>query len=148
MFAIFLLQIPKMPKPRGKEWDHVKVLTTGQNNYKVQCNYCEKQFWIGSGNRIRSHLGVESLSGVTKCEKVPETVTTAFKKSEDKKIADSFDALKRKRVTSTSQHALSSSNFTSFCDPKQSKISAAVAERSKAEVDEAVARMCYIQHGN
>src|SRR6218665_193765 len=84
-------------------------------------------------------LGIESLSGVAKCEKVTEICITAFQNAEDKKIADSFDALKRKRVTSTSQPALSSSNVTSCCDPKQPKINAALAERSKAEADEAVA---------
>lgn len=74
---------------------------------------------------------------------MPETVIAAFKKSEDKKIADSLDALKKKRFTSTSQPALSSPNFSSFYDPKQPKITASVAEHSKVEVDEAVARMGY-----
>ena len=80
-------------------------------------------------------LGIESLSGVAKCEKVTEICITAFQNAEDKKIADSFDALKRKRVTSTSQPALSSSNVTICCDPKQPNINAALAERSKAEVE-------------
>jgi len=49
--------------------------------FQVQCNYCDKQFWIGSGHRIRAHLGVQSISGVNKCEKVPEDGVRTFSKA-------------------------------------------------------------------
>jgi hypothetical protein len=78
-----------MPKPRGKEWEYVKVLKEGTNNYFVQCNYCSKQFWIGSGSRIRAHLGVDTLSGAAKCEKVPEEVTTQLRNAKSKKSLNS-----------------------------------------------------------
>jgi len=57
-------------------------------------------FWISSGYRIRAHLGVESISGVNKCEKVPDFVRT-FSKAESKKIAEKSNA-NRKRMLETS----------------------------------------------
>jgi hypothetical protein len=126
-----------MPKPRGKEWEYVKVLKEGSNNYLVECNYCSKQFWIGSGSRIRAHLGVETLSGSAKCEKVPEQVTTQLRKAESKKTSntDSQDAC-RKHMGSASEVTRS--------DPKQPKLHTVVGKQIKTEVDKAVARMCYI----
>ena len=60
-----------MPKERRQEWEHVRVLNKKGVGFQVQCNYCDKQFWIGSGHRIRAHLGVQSkpISGVNKCER-------------------------------------------------------------------------------
>ena len=52
-----------MPKERGKEWKYVKVQKTNKNNHLVECSYCQKQFWVGSGSRIRAHLGVETING-------------------------------------------------------------------------------------
>ena len=42
-----------MTKERGKEWEHVKVLSKKGQSFQVQCNYCDKQFWIGSGQLIK-----------------------------------------------------------------------------------------------
>lgn len=128
-----------MPKSRGKEWDHVKVLKTGKNNYHVQCNYCAKQFWIGSGNRIRAHLGVETVNGVTMCEKVPENITSMFRKAENKKISESSIDAFRKRMPMTEVGCSSST----VSDPKQPKLETVVGKQLKTEVDKAVARMCY-----
>ena len=76
-----------MPRERGKEWKHVKVLQTSKKNCLVKCNYCDKQFWIGSGNRIRAHLEVENISGVAKCSSVPEEVVVRFMQAEADKIS-------------------------------------------------------------
>ena len=48
-----------MPKERGKEWEHVKVVSKKGQSFQVQCNYCDKIFWIESGQHIRAHLGVQ-----------------------------------------------------------------------------------------
>ena len=125
-----------MPKPRGKEWEYVKVLKEGTNNYFVQCNYCSKQFWIGSGSRIREHLGVDTLSGAAKCEKVPEEVTTQLRNAESKKSLNSdSQAGCRKHMGSASEVTCS--------DPKQPKLPTVVGKQMKTDVDKAVARMCY-----
>jgi len=75
----------------------VRVVNKKGGGFQVQCNYCDKQFWISSGYRIRAHLGVESISGVNKCEKVPEDVVRTFSKAESKKIAEKSNA-NRKRM--------------------------------------------------
>lgn len=129
-----------MPKERGKEWQHVKVVKEGKNNYLVQCNYCIKQFWIGSGVRIRAHLGVETIGGVAKCEKVPEEVTKTFIKAESKKLSD-IHAYKR-RMASAAEAGCSTSN-SCVSDPKQPKLATVVGKQIKSDVDLAVARMCY-----
>ena len=69
-----------MPKERGKEWEHLKVVSKKGQSFQVQCNYCDKQFWIGSGQRIRAHLGVQTLCGVNKCEKVYFTAIKFIKR--------------------------------------------------------------------
>jgi hypothetical protein len=89
-----------MARERGKEWKHVKVVKTGKNNYLIECNFCDKQFWVGSGNRIRAHLGVENIAGVSKCEKVPDTVIATFMKAEEKKMCEKVE-MTRKRALDT-----------------------------------------------
>jgi len=127
-----------MPRVRGKEWKHVKLLKTGKNNHLVECSYCNKQFWVGSGNRIRAHLGVESINGVAKCEKVPESVVDSLVVAENKKIAENSEATRKRALD-----ASCSSSTGKPTDSKQPKITDLCDKRKKSEVDEAVARMCY-----
>lgn len=131
-----------MPKERGKEWKHVKVLKTNKNNHLVECSYCQKQFWVGSGSRIRAHLGVETINGVTRCEKVPENVVTSLSKAESKKFAETAEAARKRSIDAKfSSASLTGEGSTSAV--KQPKITAMCSKRQKSEVDEAVARMCY-----
>ena len=67
-----------------------------EKNYLIEFNFCDKQFWVGSGNRIRAHVGVETISGVAKCEKVPDNVVASFMKAENKKLCENAD-MSRKR---------------------------------------------------
>jgi len=107
--------------------------------FQVQCNYCDKQFGIGSGHRIkRAHLGVQCIRGVNNCEKVPEDVVRTFSKAESKKIAEKTDA-NRKRMFNVS---CSSGSF-SPSEPNQQKLANVVNRQRKHQVDKAVARMCY-----
>ena len=130
-----------MPRERGKEWKHVKVLQSGKKNSLVQCNYCDKQFWVGSGNRIRSHLGVETISGVAKCANVPDKVVAAFLKAEGEKQTQNAEVSKRRMLDVSTQGA--STSASSSTDLKQPKITTVYDKHKKVEVDEAVARMCY-----
>jgi len=129
-----------MPKERGKEWEHVKVVSKKGQSFQVQCNYCDKLFWIESGQHIRAHLGVQTLCGVNKCEKVPEDVVRSFTKAEDKKIAKKSDA-NRKRMLDVSCSSVS--RLFSPSEPKQQKLTNVVNSQKKHEVDMSVARMCY-----
>ena len=135
-----------MPRARGKEWDHVKVLQSSKKNQLAQCKYCDKQFWVGSGSRIRAHLGVETVDGVSKCEKVPENVTASFVKAEGKKLQENATVIRKRAfdasLCSASGKAVSRAPGHST-DVKQPTITAICDKRSKSEVDEAVARMCY-----
>jgi len=114
--------------------EHVRVLNKKGVGFQVQCSYCDKQFWIRSGRRIRAHLGVQSISEVNKCEKVPEDVVRTFSKAESKKIAEKSDA-NRKRMLDVS---CSSGSF-SPSEPKQQKFTYVVNRQRKHEVDMAVA---------
>ena len=132
-----------MPRERGKEWTYVKVLKNAKNNYLIECNFCDKQFWVGSGNRIRAHLGVETISGVTKCEKVPDNVVASFMKAENKKLCENA-VMSRKRaldISTSGKNLIPSTSHES--DPKQPKITAICDKQKKHDVDQAVARMCY-----
>ena len=122
---------------KGKEWDHVIVLSETANNFQVKCIYCSKVFW-GSGNRIRAHMGIETATGVAKCGKVPVEILECFKAADAVKQSEKQEnARKRnldKAVTSTS---LSSSSA------KQPKLTNLFKNIEKAEVDESIARMMY-----
>lgn len=131
-----------MPKERGKEWKHVKVQKANKSNHLVQCNYCAKQFWVGSGSRIRAHLGVETISGICRCEKVPENVVTSLLAAESQKSAVTVAAARKRAIDAK----FASATLTSECsssDVKQPTITATINKRQKSDVDEAVARMCY-----
>jgi Protein of unknown function (DUF 659)/hAT family C-terminal dimerisation region len=131
-----------MPKERGKEWKHVKVQKTNKNNHLVECSYCQKQFWVGSGSRIRAYLGVETINGVTRCEKVPEDVVTSLTKAENKKLAETSEVARKRSIDAKfSSATLRGEGSTS--DAKQLKITTMCSKRLKSDVDEAVARMCY-----
>lgn len=59
-----------MPREHGKEWKHVKLIQCGKGF--ISC--LRQTIWIASGTRIRAHLGVKTLSGISKCEKVLDNV--------------------------------------------------------------------------
>jgi hypothetical protein len=133
-----------MPRKRGKEWTHVTVVRSSKKNVLVECNYCDKQFWVGSGNRIRAHLGVESISGVATCETVPENVAASMIKAEKKKISENVEiSRKRQLAISSSGKTSSVSCASSSFDPKQPKLTDICDKQKKTDVDQAVARMCY-----
>jgi Protein of unknown function (DUF 659)/hAT family C-terminal dimerisation region len=118
------------------------VVQSSKKNQLAQCVYCDKQFWVGSGSRIRAHLGVESIDGVMKCDKVPEDVAARFVKAEMKNLHGD-EAVARKRAFHASFSSTSTSTAIHCTDAKQLTITAICDKRSKSEVDEAVARMCY-----
>lgn len=125
-----------MPKRRGKEWDHVKVMKVVRNNHQVQCKYCNKQFWITGGNRIRAHLGVGSETGVAKCENVPDEVNRMLKDAESKKTAAQC-------ISTFRMNKIGVTEVASASDQKQPTMANVVCKQMKSEVDVAVARMCY-----
>ena len=132
-----------MPRGRGKEWMHVKVLKSTKTNFLIECNFCNKQFWVGSGNRVRAHLGVETISGVAKCEKIPDNLVAIFMKAENKKLCEN-EVMSRKRaldISTSGKHLIPSTSHES--DLKQPKITAIRDKQKKHDVDQAVARMCY-----
>jgi len=102
-----------MPKERGQEWEHVRVVNKklgGGADLKSSATIAtNNNFWISSGYRIRAHLGVESISGVNKCEKVPEDFVRTFSKAESKKIAEKSNA-NRKRMLDVSCRIRGDSN--------------------------------------
>jgi hypothetical protein len=130
-------------RERGKEWKHVKVIKTGKNNYLIECNFCDKQFWVGSGNRIRAHLGVETIAGVSKCEKVPDTVIATFMKAEEKKMCEKVEMTRKRALDIATSDKTVFASTSAASDPKQPKITTIVDNQKKSEVDESVARMCY-----
>ena len=119
----------------------MKVLQTSKKNCLVKCNYCDKQFWIGSGNRIRAHLGVENISGVAKCSSVPEEVVVWFMQAEADKISRNAEMSKKRALDIATKGDIGS--FALASSSKQPKITTVCDKQKKAEVDEAVARMCY-----
>ena len=133
-----------MPKGKGKEWTYFTVLQESKNNCLLQCVYCNKQFW-GSANRIRAHLGIESVAGVTKCEKVPSDIVMRLGQAEANKNSLK-DVQARKRVldeTFGRDCRGSTSNSSAVSDPKQPKMPAMLQKLNADEVDRAIARMCF-----
>jgi len=49
--------ISKMPREKGKEWDHVTIieLKDRMHQQKVECKYC-KHVLVASTSRIRKHF--------------------------------------------------------------------------------------------
>jgi len=135
-----------MGRERGKEWKHVRVIKSGKNNQLIECNYCSKQFWVGSGSRIRGHIGIDTIDGISKCEKVPDSVVASFKKEEEKKMHEKADHDRKRALnfaTSATAGMASGTSSVAASDPKQPKITFTLGMQKKSEVDEAVARMCY-----
>jgi len=99
-------------------------------NYLVQCNYCIKQFWLGSGVRIRAHLGVETVGGAGKCEKVPEAVTKKSIKAESKKLLHTCDIHAYKGRMASAAEAVWSISNSCVSDPKQPKLATVVGTRA------------------
>ena len=133
-----------MGRERGKEWKHVKVIKSGKNNQLIECNYCSKQFWVGSGSRIRGHIGIDTIDGISKCEKVPDSVVASFKKEEEKKMHEKADHDRKRALnfaTSATAGMASGTSSVAASDPKQPKITFTLGMQKKSEVDEAVARI-------
>ena len=119
-----------MSRERGKEWKHVKVLQTGKKNCLVKYNYCDKQFWIGSGSRIRAHLGVENISGVSKCSKVPDEVAARFMEAEADKLSRNAEMSQKRTLDIATK-----GNITSFVlapSDKQPKITTICNKQKKS----------------
>jgi len=136
-----------MPRDKGKEWDHVKVVSELPNkSYVVQCLYCEKEF-CGASNRIRAHIGVDTLNGVAKCKKIPAEVLAKFNAAQSEKAKVEKEILQKRMLNefwhSTPSASSSCTSNEGLKDAKQQKISVAFRNVQKGEVDAAVARMCY-----
>lgn len=131
-----------MPKDKGREWTHVAVIDKdeGSNpNAKVQCLYCDKQFFGGAA-RIRSHFWGENLS--SKCKSVPDIVSQEFL-SDDKERQERNI---KKRKAEALDKATSSSSRPNAGESKafiQQTIQSCVRKGSKLDADRAVARAFY-----
>lgn len=74
-------------------WTVLKIVepALGKNNSRVECVYCEHQFWVTSVTRTVGRLVCDTSSGVKACTKVQEShpeVHKAFEAESDRKTED------------------------------------------------------------
>jgi len=135
-----------MGRNKGPEWDQVTIIEPeGPNKRtqcKVRCKHCLLEFFAGA-TRIREHFVYSKPScGVSKCTKVPAEVLELMQREHDKKVQEEQkEAQKRALDLATSSTAAAAAGSSK----KQRTLGECVRGVSKAECDEAVARLVYAE---
>jgi hypothetical protein len=93
---------------------------------------------MGIASRIRAHLGMETVTGVSKCEKVPSDVIMQFSQAEAQKMRKKKDGQSQQKCTQQDMHRC---HLLSVIRNKQS---CRLCSRNLVRrTDRAITRMCY-----
>ena len=94
-------------------WDHVTVTSRPGQPKLVRCNYCTKDNWNATANRLQAHLGHRPSSGVVACPGVPDRVKEQFQLSESAAVGQqtSLTSLVRPAVTKAADDAVADCFF-------------------------------------
>ena len=138
---------PALKTKKGPEWKHVVVIdqpvdAQGKNkgDPTVQCIHCKEPFQFrGGATRIRSHL--LGGFGIKKCADIPPGAKKALQQLHENKEVEA--SKKRKLIELDKQLQRSDSDPTALGSLKQSSLTAAFSNASKATADAAVARYFY-----